>query len=247
MSSTSPLDDLFQSTLPVRGGTTLVRIFLQILQFQSTLPVRGGTGMLVDSNIFGDFNPPSPCGEGLYFHNLSISSAVFQSTLPVRGGTQLQHGRIRHVSISIHPPRAGRDTVASGLLPASCHFNPPSPCGEGRPRKEQQTQRLISIHPPRAGRDMTASFGPSTKQRFQSTLPVRGGTFWFFALLIFCANFNPPSPCGEGPKSPRVRPSTSDFNPPSPCGEGHHSASVEGRKRYFNPPSPCGEGLRQMP
>ena len=35
------------------------------------------------------------------------------------------------------------------------------------------------------------------------------------------ANFNPPSPCGEGPTTKACASSTTtNFNPPSPCGEG---------------------------
>ena len=60
--------------------------------FQSTLPVWGGTfgGGAVPGGT-QDFNPPSPCGEGL-------SVDVF-STLDG--------------SISIHPPRVGRDSKSS--------------------------------------------------------------------------------------------------------------------------------------
>ena len=53
----SEVEDLlqFQSTLPVRGATTLPRESMAPLEFQSTLPVRGatakqhkGTGMFCD-------------------------------------------------------------------------------------------------------------------------------------------------------------------------------------------------------
>ena len=65
---------LFQSTLPVWGGTTTSRAYLL-------------TGM--------SFNPPSPCGEG---HCLTVyigACITFQSTLPVWGGTP-GTGLIRH-------------------------------------------------------------------------------------------------------------------------------------------------------
>ena len=79
-------------------------------QFQSTLPVWGGTTGPGDCiTATADFNPPSPCGEGLF--------------RPAgRGLVQL---------ISIHPPRVGRDWAC--LLPSGRppYFNPPSPCGEG--------------------------------------------------------------------------------------------------------------------
>ena len=57
---------IFQSTLPMRGGTHCA--YSQIIRgsFQSTLPVRGGTSQ-------------GTAG--------SVRSPQFQSTLPVRGGT----------------------------------------------------------------------------------------------------------------------------------------------------------------
>ena len=38
-----------------------------------------------------DFNPPSPCGEGLYVDPERIALSQFQSTLPMRGGTAQVH------------------------------------------------------------------------------------------------------------------------------------------------------------
>ena len=56
----------FQSTLPVRGATGVIKGDGDALNlFQSTLPVRGAT---------------------VFFRGLSVS-VVFQSTLPVRGAT----------------------------------------------------------------------------------------------------------------------------------------------------------------
>ena len=86
---------------------------------------------------------------------------IFQSTLPVRGGTESASCEICEGKISIHPPRAGRDTKAlftrreqdfisihpprAGrdnspvpFLCFRCDFNPPSPCGEGRNNHPQQ-------------------------------------------------------------------------------------------------------------
>ena len=80
---------------------------------------------------------------------------TFQSTRPVRGGTYESAAAAEVVTISIHPPRAGRDLdnefetwftatfqstrpVRGGTgLPRGCFygptdFNPPAPCGAGR-------------------------------------------------------------------------------------------------------------------
>ena len=79
----------FQSTHPVRGGTDgLNELRSKKPKFQSTHPVRGGTRHRNTSKTNQhNFNPPTPCGVGLYF----FSSAC------------------EEISISIHPPRAGWD------------------------------------------------------------------------------------------------------------------------------------------
>ena len=236
------------------------------------------------------FNPPSPCGEGLFL--LITDGVAFDISIhPPRVGRDLYGGALgqKHHSISIHPPRVGRDATRSARSSPALNFNPPSPCGEGR---------------------LATFFKSSGNSRFQSTLPVWGGTQIRDPLPGRKKDFNPPSPCGEGPNSsaqlrtvdgisihpprvgrdllqaftgmrraisihpPRVGrdlrhlpqpPCCYDFNPPSPCGEGPNSSAQlrtvdgisihpprvgrdrrlvvpTGHKQYFNPPSPCGEG-----
>ena len=58
--------------------------------------------------------------------------------------------------ISIHPPHAGRDLTIKGKIKLINYFNPPSPCGEGH--RKYATNNFI--------------------KKFQSTLPMRGGTFF---------------------------------------------------------------------
>ena len=104
--------------------------------------------------------------------------------------------------------------------------------------------------------------------RFQSTLPVWGGTRTLITLWYQDRHFNPPSPCGEGPFCNRKCTCFGNFNPPSPCGEGPISAAPRPQRMRisihpprvgrdekprlcrllhpdFNPPSPCGEGLQK--
>ena len=124
----------------------------------------------------GNFNPPSPWGEGpgqlegedqeLKFQSTlpvgggtvddleAIRAALFQSTLPVGGGTDLVGGVRKVDAISIHPPRGGRDKFS----------------------RREKRGHFISIHPPRGGRDSTTFKGIALRSRFQSTLPVGGGT-----------------------------------------------------------------------
>ena len=82
------------------------------------------------------FNPPAPCGAGRNTTYNNIPEIVFQSTRPVRGGTIWDDDLAGIRTISIHPPRAGRDDIGLELAAV------------GR----------ISIHPPRAGRDLTVRF-----------------------------------------------------------------------------------------
>ena len=111
-------------------------------------------------------------------------SARFQSTLPMRGGTSgaVQYRGQEEISIhpphagrdiwlcqtdgagyiSIHPPHAGRDHLSLEMQSRRLYFNPPSPCGEG-PTPTRVTQ---------------------TTRKFQSTLPMRGGTIASMGLIL---------------------------------------------------------------
>ena len=56
---------LFQSTRPLRGGTLKSVISRFSRKFQSTRPLRGGTlEYSCASMVVGYFNPPAPCGAG---------------------------------------------------------------------------------------------------------------------------------------------------------------------------------------
>ena len=152
---------VFQSTLPVRGATTIgiPACFQCVISIHAP---RAGSDpqKLVYHRLLSYFNPRSPCGErqkGLWG---SILINPFQSTLPVRGATRA----------------ARRRGYNRG------HFNPRSPCGERRRayrasrayRAFQSTLPVrgatqgiqgeqgiqgISIHAPRAGSDEAALKG----------------------------------------------------------------------------------------
>ena len=135
--------------------------------------------------------------------------ARFQSTRPVRGATSWRSGRTRRHEISIHAPRAGRDTRGKCCAADGGNFNPRAPCG-ARPEQRRRCgclydfnprapcgarllclmfhgfQVVISIHAPRAGRDNANSRCDRQNFRFQSTRPVRGATF-FPRFFLRCA------------------------------------------------------------
>ena len=100
------------------------------------------------------FNPPSPCGEGHDALCLIIDFSTISIHPPRAGRDHIKPVEDWAIEISIHPPRAGRDQLPRDLPESRVDFNPPSPCGEGHvPRKERHQLDKISIHPPRAGRD----------------------------------------------------------------------------------------------
>ena len=146
----------FQSTHPVRGGTVHHQGRCHSGQFQSTHPVRGGT-----SSQWPDCRPapvsihPPRAGWDLLPGGHVLFVEMFQSTHPVRGGTLLAVVQPPEGNVSIHPPRAGWDVK----------------------ERTYQTRFVVSIHPPRAGWDDPGRYRWPPPRWFQSTHPVRGGTW----------------------------------------------------------------------
>ena len=177
-STSSPSQSKFQSTRPMRGGTMIVPAREQGIEFQSTRPMRGGT----------------------YPESAPADWLEFQSTRPMRGGTRcwIITGWILVGFQSTRPMRGGTfKRRINGKITG--YFNPPAPCGAGRPQGPgQKAKKEISIHPPHAGRDVLVVL-----------------------MVIFIGDFNPPAPCGAG-RCQKVRPipAAHNFNPPAPCGAG---------------------------
>ena len=147
-----------------------------------------------------DFNPRAPCGARQDARIQSLQPFVFQSTRPVRGATSQSRSRsllsafqstrpVRGATgvlddggevlvISIHAPRAGRDTSARERSSPPSNFNPRAPCG-ARPGP-----RWIFSHDrhfnPRAPCGARPRLEPSNVETFlfQSTRPVRGATIF---------------------------------------------------------------------
>ena len=146
-------------------------------------------------------------------------------------------------TVSIHPPRVGRDgETAKTTCKCGC-FNPPSPCGEGQPGTSahyfvdefQSTlpvwggtfgavrhgERIrVSIHPPRVGRDTISS-----KIALCSSVSIHpprvGRDLRWVALIFGWILFQSTLPVWGGTSDRRAAsPAGAGFNPPSPCGEG---------------------------
>ena len=105
---------VFQSTRPVRGATAIVALLHDVCKaFQSTRPVRGATEAYL-----------APLAEEI----------KFQSTRPVRGATTEVYNDFIVIGISIHAPRAGRDSPLKPFQAVlSGYFNPRAPCGARQP------------------------------------------------------------------------------------------------------------------
>ncbi len=108
-----------------------------------------------------------------------MSCLKFQSTHPERGGTVAAALEDSEGGISIHPPRAGWDSVPNDDVLFGIHISihPPRVGWDTPPSRSQcSVHPQISIHPPRAGWDTAALFIRRQKLLFQSTHPERGGT-----------------------------------------------------------------------
>ena len=146
-----------------------------------------------------NFNPPAPCGTGPHPYCNQPSLLKFQSTRPLRDGTEAGQARRECCRISIHPPLAGRDpSVLQPSVIIKISIHPPL---AGRDLTITTTLRntdIISIHPPLAGRDTATSIYNAALEKFQSTRPLRDGTWLITAHIWRELNFNPPAPCGTG-------------------------------------------------
>ena len=122
------------------------------------------------------FNPRAPCGARLLAVEPGLIRWEFQSTRPVRGATT-EHGlRVPALKISIHAPRAGRDSPGAARRMWRADFNPRAPCG-ARLGLLANLISSVTFQSTRPVRGATfAEFKKLYRQIFQSTRPVRGAT-----------------------------------------------------------------------
>ena len=190
----------FQSTLPARGATVVVKVPICRAaisihaprtgsdehdlsvpclrrQFQSTLPARGATRWHFAAFCGTmNFNPRSPHGERLLAAYGFRMAGVFQSTLPARGATDADVLFLCNVEFQSTLPARGatRVTKAECLdLPISIHAprTGSDPCTKGGGADPAHFNPR-SPHGERHGACAVAD----TIKRFQSTLPARGAT-----------------------------------------------------------------------
>ena len=150
------------------------------------------------------FNPRAPCGARPAVSHKDLQHAAFQSTRPVRGATRGSTRRPASDGVSIHAPRAGRDSRRLWIDLDALTFQSTRPVrGATLIRRAGNRAQGVSIHAPRAGRD-----------RKHAALGGRGG------------RFNPRAPCGARPRMLTTTGRKRSFNPRAPCGARplqHHS------------------------
>ena len=189
----------FQSTRPVRGATRLGAGTVLVKEFQSTRPVRGATCMfVVRCSCMKHFNPRAPCG----------------ARPP---GTRT---RERNDMISIHAPRAGRDS---------------------RPALPGGVVRAISIHAPRAGRDAGDKYITGSNC-ISIHAPLAGCDVEHIQHTVwFSPYFNPRAPCGarQGDHLGGTPLRAISIHAPH-AGRDRCRRSDRRGKYYFNPRAPCG-------
>ena len=190
-----------------------------------------------------NFNPRSPYGERQGEEMFIRLSYLFQSTLPLRGATLYYTHLMRICQISIHAPLTGSDET--GVWEDRCVFiSIHAPLtGSDAIWQRHPGGPYISIHAPLTGSDNVGRnlkkqpqyFNPRSPYGerhtglplsryvpiFQSTLPLRGATFWarghadevkisihapltgsdsiFPGSCVYRYDFNPRSPYGERP------------------------------------------------
>ena len=153
--------------------------------------------------------------------SFSESRPLFQSTLPLRGATLRPDAQVWDIdNFNPRSPYGERRRIAAFSAPSD-NFNPRSPYGE---RPGRHTMRM----PPCV---------------FQSTLPLRGATYYSKRSHAEKSNFNPRFPYGERQTATYLPLNFSDFNPRFPYGERHFDACLISRWCNFNPRFPYGERL----
>ena len=176
---------------PRTGSDSPIYIFIcSCPLFQSTLPARGATSVLRPARTLPQISIHAPrtgsdFPEGGFYHRHEISIHA-----PRTGS---DHNPRRSLSaLRDFNPRSphGERRTAPRICTSASNFNPRSPHGERLRRFRRVLSLGISIHAPRTGSDIDASHSSMRRFRFQSTLPARGATFlpscglWGYSISI---------------------------------------------------------------
>ena len=172
------MQNLFQSTLPVRGATFRRRKRDSMTTISIHAP-RAGSDARLPAAL------PRRSRISIHAPRAGSDGLCPMATAGVR-------------TISIHAPRAGSDAVVISSISTGDDFNPRSPCGE-RPDYRYCPSRVsaISIHAPRAGSDICVVSPVYHDINFNPRSPCGERRHNRRKSLGKLTNFNPRSPCGE--------------------------------------------------
>ena len=99
----------FQSTLPLRGATIVICIFLLLFIFQSTLPLRGATEIRQHHNRSDRISIHAPLAGSDYSPWVTFGRFAISIHAPLAGSDDRDEAALLEFAISIHAPLAGSD------------------------------------------------------------------------------------------------------------------------------------------
>ena len=166
--------DQFQSTRPARGATAHRpgQWRGQIVSIHAPRAGRDAPSAMAMAISCDSFNPRAPRGARLQGSVNLSNPPLFQSTRPARGATRGRCPQHRLGLVSIHAPRAGRDSSPHLPYRPFGRFNPRAPRGARRgAARDDDPGEDVSIHAPRAGRDGRRLLIESRQGRFNPRAP----------------------------------------------------------------------------
>ena len=209
------------------------------------------------------FNPRTPAGCDFSTRCHTWKITLFQSTHPCGVRPYRQAAVPDRTGVSIHAPLRGATSPLSSISRVVLGFNPRTPAGCDKPKREMPRHVKVSIHAPLRGATgmqlsvtmSPKSFNPRTPAGcdnnragenfddlvFQSTHPCGVRPSFFFLSLSLVIMFQSTHPCGVRLQLGKYKLSRiGGFNPRTPAGcDESLAATLEG-VRCFNPRTPAG-------
>ena len=137
--------NIFQSTLPARGATSLIWRERRGRTFQSTLPARGATRVPRRGGRDDHISIHAPRTGSDDMIRRKEGTVMISIHAPRTGSDAVCLQKLLRVSISIHAPRTGSDRCPMIQATVVAHFNPRSPHGERQRKVTILSIRIIGF------------------------------------------------------------------------------------------------------
>ena len=191
-------------------------------------PARGATQLTSSRSLLDvRFNPRARAGrDRMQPVTLGVDRVSIHA--PARGATSVICSRSATIGVSIHAPRAGRDTQISPSITQSGMFQSTRPRGARRMPTQLFTTlvELFQSTRPRGARPPTCRYAMTSRRMFQSTRP-RGARRRLAAEDYDCMQVSIHAPArGATDRSRRYRSMPDGFNPRAPRGARLRCASA---------------------